>query len=115
LGCLDLGLVRVRQGDWTSARLLLEENLRVHGYLQDQRRIPRSLAGLASVEAACGNRERAFRLFGAAIALRNATQRRERAWAGPPFDRASIERWEPSARATLGKQAATAAYKAGSA
>jgi tetratricopeptide (TPR) repeat protein len=112
-GCLNLALVRVQQKDWADARVLLEENLRVRGYLRDQRRIPRSLAALANVEAACGNPEGALRLFGAAMALREATRRPERAWSGPPFDRASLDRWEPGARAALGARAAAAADAAG--
>lgn len=114
-GCLGLGLVRIQQLDWADARRLIEENLRIQGYLQDQRRIPRSLAGLAIIHAACGKPDRAFRLFGAAMALRNATRRPELAWSGPPFDRATIERWEPSARAVLGEDSASAAYAAGTA
>ena len=59
--------------------------------------------------------ERALRLFGAAMALREATKRPPRAWAAPPFDPASIDSWEPAARATLGEAAAAAAFAAGAA
>src|ERR1051326_1709981 len=83
------------------AGALCERALRVENYLHDQRRIAGALAGAAAVEAASNEPEAALRLFGAASAFRSAASRPDRAWAGPPFDAASIERWEPGDRATL--------------
>jgi hypothetical protein len=62
-----------------------------------------------------GHPARAMRLFGAAMALREATHRPRRAWAAPPFDAASIDSWEPAARAALGEEAAASAFAAGAA
>jgi non-specific serine/threonine protein kinase len=114
-GCFFLALVCLQRADWTKAGELFAANLHARGYLQDQRRIPRSLAGLAHVAAATGNPERALRLFGAAMALRRATKRPQRAWSAPPFDPESIGCWEPAARLTLGEEAAAAAFAAGAA
>jgi non-specific serine/threonine protein kinase len=116
--CLDLALVRVQDKNWAGARALFEESLRVrlHGGTREQHRIPLCLAGLARVAAAEGNPERAFRMFGHAAALLDATGGREVPWASCyPFDSAMVERWQTPARATLGEEAAAAAYAAGSA
>jgi predicted ATPase/DNA-binding SARP family transcriptional activator len=111
--CLDLGLVRLQQERWDEARTLFEQSLEVGRILQDQRRIPRTLAGLAWAHARIGDAERAFRLFGAATALRDAAGRPPRAWAAPPFDSDSVQRWEPSARTLLGEQRAADAFARG--
>jgi predicted ATPase/DNA-binding SARP family transcriptional activator len=112
-GCLNLGLIRLQQERWDEARTLFERSLQVGHILQDQRRIPRTLAGLAWAHARIGNAERAFRLFGAATALRDAAGRPPRAWAAAPFDSESVQRWEPSARTLLGEQRAADAFASG--
>jgi hypothetical protein len=67
-GCLELGLVRLHQGELASARSLFQESLSFDRDPRMHERI-RCLAGLASVELTEGRPDSALRLIGAAEQL----------------------------------------------
>ncbi|MGH2409877.1 MAG: hypothetical protein ACRDGS_05840, partial [Chloroflexota bacterium] len=103
-----LGHLAVRLGDYGIA------GAHYRSSLEYQRGFPRlqwtlcSLAGLAAVAAAGGQAERALRLAGAALALGEGVWSAFRA-----KERELVEGAMETARATLGEQAATAAWAEG--
>jgi hypothetical protein len=96
------------QGDLTSARLHLQEALTIYREARWHRWVPDTLIGLAGLEVAEGQAERAARLLGAADALREAL--------GVHFsvsERREYERERAIVAAALGEEAFAVAWAEG--
>jgi len=106
----NLGLVAFSQGDPTVARSNFAGARAIASKLGHKPGIPSALEGLAGVYGVQGEPERAARLFGAAEALRKATNLPIQT-----SDRADYERFVAGARAALDEEAFAAAWKEGGA
>jgi predicted ATPase/DNA-binding CsgD family transcriptional regulator len=100
-------LARVR-GDAVEATARYRESLALARANGDQLVTALVLAGLADVSLAGGEPERAARLLGAAVSLREGT-----GGSHLPFDREDRERTSSAARAALGEAAFAAAWAVG--
>jgi ATP/maltotriose-dependent transcriptional regulator MalT len=105
---VDVGRVAAAQGDYVAAQAHYEESLALAKKLGFKRVIPASLEGMAIVVAAKGEPAWAGRLWGAAVALREAM-----GTLIPPVYRADYERSVAAARAQLDEKAFTAAWAEG--
>ena len=104
----ELGEVALDQEDTLFAHQVFEESLVLFGDLGDRRGLVRSLEGYAELAAHDGQAERAFRLAGAADALRQALG------APPaPADQARLEQRLRSARQKLGERASSELWREG--
>jgi ATP/maltotriose-dependent transcriptional regulator MalT len=104
----NLGHLLIEQHDHPRARVLLREALISYRDAGDREGMARCLDGWARLAACGGLAAHAVRLAGAAVALRSAT-----GTALPVQERIAFERHTAAARATLGVQAADAAWAAG--
>jgi DNA-binding NarL/FixJ family response regulator len=105
----NLGWVAAEQRDLAVAHAcLLDALVMVRDALGGRARLAMPLEGLAQVAAAAGRSAQAFRLAGAAAALRET-----HAAPPTPTERAQLDRWLSRARARVGARAADAAWEAG--
>jgi DNA-binding CsgD family transcriptional regulator len=103
-----IGLLRIEQGEWSSAAAALREALAIWLEFGMKERLLYSFAGIATLAAATARAAAAAQLFGAVAALREPL--------GYEFDlpeRARYERGEQAARAALGDAPFAAAFAAG--
>jgi non-specific serine/threonine protein kinase len=103
-----LGLMAGEQGELVQAGAYYAESLAMHRAAGTKEGIVKSLAGLATVAAACQQSERAARLFGAAEVLRDFLGLNY----GMP-DRAMFERAIREVQTALGESAFAAAWATG--
>jgi predicted ATPase/DNA-binding CsgD family transcriptional regulator len=103
-----LGGVAAHQEDPATARALYQESLALASRAGRKLAIASSLQGLAGVVAAQGEFTWAARLWGAAEAMREATDAPI-----PPVERADYEHARASARALLGEKTFAAAWEEG--
>ncbi|HET7498624.1 MAG TPA: tetratricopeptide repeat protein, partial [Candidatus Eisenbacteria bacterium] len=97
----ELGEVATGRGDLGAAADRLREALTIYRDLEDRQGIASTLEGFAVLAAAHGRGERAFRLLGAAGAIREAIQT---PISGP--DESRMERFLAPAREALGERVA---------
>ncbi len=106
--CLsELGFIAEQRGDHVAAHSLHLESLTAARELGDPRAVARALSGLAGAHARGGLPHQAAQLLGAADAVWRS------AGAGPPDDRADINRITAVTRQALGEAAFTAGFRAG--
>ena len=105
---INLAHLLIEQHDHPSARALLRDALISYRDAGDREGMARSLEGWVRLAASGGLAVQAIRLAGAAAALRTAV-----GTALPSHERIALERHVAAARATLGAQAADAAWTAG--
>ena len=103
-----LGWVAIEEADLVEAKAWLVQALTLAHTRFGPARLVLALEGLAQLAAADGQPERAFRLAGAAEALREAYTIRP-----TPIEHSQLERWLTRARALLGQHDADEARAAG--
>lgn len=104
----NLGAIDAERGEYSSARLKVEQGLIVLYELRDQKAIAGCLENLAKISTALRQTQKAVRLLGAAAALRDTISAPLR-----PVDRSDVERDVADARAALGEEAFAAAWAQG--
>jgi tetratricopeptide (TPR) repeat protein len=110
VGLNSLGNVAVAEGDAARARSLYEQSLEIALELGNKPIIARLLGGFAGLAAAQGRPQRAFRLAGAAAALRKALGEPL-----PPEEQSRLERSLEPARQAVPEAVAAAAWAKGAA
>jgi len=104
----ELGEVAFLQGDFDTARSLLETTLQIGRRIDDKDRVAMALAALAGLVAAQGRASRALHLAAAATTLKEATgQHNSPAW------HINFKRWLEPARRALTAESCAAAEAAG--
>lgn len=105
---IALAWVLAHEGDLPAARQIYRESFALLREIHDREFIPSCLEGLAAVAAAQGERAWAARLWGAAVALREAI-----GTPLPPIYRTEYEQAVSAARAQLGEEAFSRAWSQG--
>jgi non-specific serine/threonine protein kinase len=104
-----LGIAALNQGDYTTARALLEESLAIAREIGSKFVGADLLEGIAALALSQQQARRSAQLFGAASALRQAMG------AAPllPVEQSEVDAHQTTLRDTLGEEAFTAAWEAG--